>query len=71
MRHISNHYRSRGFSPRLFRTAIGEIRQNAGNSAVIPSMDGIHEVMISSDTHVYARSARCTYPDTIGEAAHY
>lgn len=47
--------------------AIGETRQSAGDSAVVRSMDGVHEVMISSDTRVYARSARCTYPDTIGE----
>lgn len=40
-------------------------RAGRGVSAVTRSMDGVHEVMISSDTRIYARSV-CTYPDTIG-----
>lgn len=68
---ISGHYRSCGFYPSSVpsRTAIGEIRAEhaePGDSAVTRSMDSVHGIMISSDTRIYVRSARCTYPDTIG-----
>lgn len=41
-------------------------KRGTGDSAVTRSMAGVHEVMISNDTRIYARSMRSTYPDTIG-----
>lgn len=44
----------------------GTTKRGTGDSAVTRSMAGVHEVMISNDIRIYARSVRSTYPDTTG-----
>lgn len=44
----------------------GTTKRGTGDSAVTRSMVSVHEVMISNDTRIYARSMRSTYLDMIG-----